>query len=290
MDFTSKLSLYDIIAMMIPGGTILLYLLLNMGYCLTIDESRINKELCWIIGIVASYILGIINHQFTKLLWHVHRNNTDVILCTLLETKNEYTKALKYLIGVKKRHCRNAQENICDYVKSSIGFIVVLVFSILLIAFTDKLLKLGTSGIYIISMLLVCLTITILLYCIPQIKRENDKELLDKYYEAYTYVQQRGHIKDIPIIEGQVAFLQAMVLPLLLLSTLDNNKIGFLMGLSACSCKCCQPHCCCPLRCLIILICLLIFPVVFARMRATYRIVWEYYEYVKRVESKEGEK
>lgn len=38
MDFTSKLSLYDIIAMIIPGGTILLYLLINLGYKLTIDE------------------------------------------------------------------------------------------------------------------------------------------------------------------------------------------------------------------------------------------------------------
>lgn len=288
MDFTSKLSLYDIIAMIIPGGTILLYLLINMGYSLTIDESKINEGLCWAIGIVVSYILGIINHLITKKLWSFHRNNTDVIYSTLSQTMNEHTKALEKLVGVRRKNRRNVEETFCDYAKSSVCFVVVFFLSIFIIITVDKFLKLGTCGAYIILILLAIQTIIILLYCNSQIKRKNDEELLDKYYEAYTYVQQRGQIKDIPIIEGQVAFLQGMLLPLLLLSTLDHNKIGFLINLSVCSCKCCQSHCCCPIRCGILLVCLLIFPVVFARMKATYRIVWEYYEYVKRIESKEG--
>ena len=276
--------------MMIPGGTILLYLLLNMNYSLTIDESRINKELCWIIGIVVSYILGIINHQFTKLLWHVHRNNTDVILSTLLKTKNKHTKALDKLIVDVNKYNKNSDDIFSDQVKFSMCFIVLFAIIILTTTIVRKSFRWDVCGIYVISMLLASLIIIILLYCVPKIKRENDEELLDKYYDAYTYVQQRGHIKDIPIIEGQVAFLQAMLIPLFLWATLDNDKLGNLINLSSYSCKCCNSYCCCPLRCLIILICLLIFPVVFARMKEIYRIVWEYYEYVKRVESKEGEK
>ena len=288
MDFTSKLSLYDIIAMIIPGGTILLYLLINLGYKLTIDEFKINEALCWIIGVVASYILGIINHHFTKVLWCRHKNNTDVILCTLLETKNKHTIALNDLIGNEPRCSKNSEDIFCDQVKFSICLVVFFAIGVLIFTVVGKLPCWDACGTYIISMLLGILFIIILLYCVPKIKRENDEGLLDKYYEAYTYVQQRGQIKGIPIIEGQVAFLQGMLLPLLLLSTLDHNKLGFLINLSVCSCKCCQSHSCCPIRCGILLVCLLIFPVVFSRLNATYRIVWEYYEYVKRIESKEG--
>lgn len=287
MEFTSKLSLYDIIAMVIPGGTILLYLLINMGYSLTIDEFKINEGLCWVVGIVLSYILGIINHLITKKLWSFHRNNTDVIYSTLSQAMNRHTTALNELIKNKGKYSRNVQEPYCDYIKFSFCFICGFIICTFVIIAVSSFFHLGTCGTYIINMLLGILIIIILLYCVPRIKRENDEELLDKYYEAYTYVQQRGQIKDIPIIEGQVAFLQAMLLPLLLFSTIDHEKLGNLMNLSACSCKCCESYCCCPIRCGILLVCLLIFPVVFSRLKATCRIVWEYYEYVKRIESKE---
>ena len=103
--------------MIIPGGTILLYLLINMDYKLTIDEFKINGALCWIIGVVASYILGIINHQLTKVLWCRHKNNTDVILSTLLETKNKHTIALNNLIGNEPRCSKNSEDIFCDQVK-----------------------------------------------------------------------------------------------------------------------------------------------------------------------------
>lgn len=285
MNFASKLSLYDIVAMVIPGGIILLFLSINMGCCLTIDEYKIDEGLAWLLGIVASYILGIINHVITKLIWSLHRNNTDVIFCALSQTMNEHTKALNALIGDKRRYSRNPLNPFCDYVKFSVCFIIVFAICTFAIIVVSGFCQYGACGTFLIKLLLATLVIVILFFCVPQTRRESDKGILDKYYEAYTYVKQQAKISEVSIIEGQVAFLQAMLLPLFLLSTLDNTKIGYLI-----CCNCCGNCCCCTIRFLIPLVCMSIFPVVFSRMKDTYRIVWEYYEYAKRVESKEEKK
>lgn len=282
MNLTSKLSLYDIIAMVIPGGTILLYLLTNMGYSLTIDEFKIDKGLCWTIGIVISYILGIINHIITKVLWSLHRNDTDMIIKTLLQTMNEYTKALNELIGGKTKLRTNKNDIYTDYIKFSCCFIFAFAIIVFIIITVCKYLQYNTCETFIIGLILATIIILILLFSVTHVKNESDTEKRDKYYEAYTYVRQ-ANITDIPIIEGQVAFLQAMLVPLLLWSTLDCTKIKHLIyngyGTSYC----------CAIRCFILFVCVAIFPIVFSRMKDTYRIVWEYYEDLKRIESKKGE-
>lgn len=89
--------------------------------------------------------------------------------------------------------------------------------------------------------------------------------LEDKYYEAYSYVLEKSCYDGIPIIEGQVAFLQSMVIPglliLMLLSKYDS----------------------CPLLLYGILLLLLLFCLIFDRTILIHKQVWEYYEYTKRV-------
>ena len=69
-EISSKLSLYDILAMLIPGALIIFWASnVIFGNDLTIDESRINP---WIVGVfftATSYLVGIMYCKFMELLW-----------------------------------------------------------------------------------------------------------------------------------------------------------------------------------------------------------------------------
>lgn len=202
--FLGKLSLYDIIVMIIPGGVILLFFLDYYGVdLLSIDSNDINSLAVWG-AVVASYIIGMGNHVITKIFWGKFRNNSFLLSYSLKKAKNEYTKNLNSLI-----------ENVnLDCCKSDL---------------------------------------------------QSKKLLEDKYYEAYSYVLEESCYDGIPIIEGQVAFLQSMVIPglliLMLLSKYDS----------------------CPLLLGGILLLLLLFYLIFDRTILIHKQVWEYYEYTKRV-------
>lgn len=98
-DFVAKISLYDILAMLIPGGTIFLFLSLTLGYKLKMDKELIDPILGWVIALVLSYLLGIINHVYTLNLWKCFRNNPEMIFCTKLDKKYCYG-ICQFLISV----------------------------------------------------------------------------------------------------------------------------------------------------------------------------------------------
>lgn len=203
--FFGKLSLYDIIVMIIPGGAILLFFLDYYGVdLLSIDSNDINS-LAVLGAVVASYyIIGLGNHVIAKKFWGIFRNNYFLLSYSLKKAKNEYTKKLNSLI-------ENVNLDCCKFDLQS------------------KIL------------------------------------LEDKYYEAYSYVLEESCYDGIPIIEGQVAFLQSMVIPglliLMLLSKYDSSPL--LLGG--------------------ILLFLLLFYLIFDRIILIHRLVWEYYEYTKRI-------
>ena len=68
-EISSKLSLYDILAMLIPGALIIFWASnVIFGNDLTIDESRINP---WIVGVfftATSYLVGIIYFRLMEYL------------------------------------------------------------------------------------------------------------------------------------------------------------------------------------------------------------------------------
>ena len=202
--FFGKLSLYDIIVMIIPGGAILLFFLDYYGVELVSIGSNDISLLTVLGAVVASYIIGMGNHVIAKKLWGVFRNNCFLLSYSLKKAKNEYTKKLNSLI-----------ENV----------------------------NLDCCKLHLQSKIL----------------------LEDKYYEAYSYVLEESCYDGIPIIEGQVAFLQSMVIPglliLMLLSKYDSTPL--LLGG--------------------ILLFLLLFCLIFDRIILIHRLVWEYYEYTKRI-------
>lgn len=202
--FLGKLSLYDIIVMIIPGGAILLFFLDYYGVDLVSIGSNDISSLIVLGAVVASYIIGMGNHVIAKKLWGVFRNNNFLLSYSLKKTKNVYTIELNKLT-----------EN--------------------LEADSDET------------------------------KFQMNTKLRDRYYEAYSYVLEESCYDGIPIIEGQVAFLQSMVIPglliLMLLSKYDS--IPLLLGG--------------------ILLFLLLFYLIFDRIILIHKLVWEYYEYTKRI-------
>ena len=55
MNIISKFSLYDIIAMVIPGFTILLFITSILGYQWTINDGMVNSTIFWIVAATLSY-------------------------------------------------------------------------------------------------------------------------------------------------------------------------------------------------------------------------------------------
>lgn len=201
--FLGKLSLYDMIVMVIPGGTILLFFLDYYG----VDLLSIGSDISPLVvlgAVVASYIIGMGNHVIAKKLWKTLRNNYWLLSYCLKNAKNVYTTELNKLT-----------ENIE----------------------TDR----------------------------DEIELLLKTKLRDKYYEAYSYVLERSHYDGISIIESQVAFLQSMVIPglLMLIYLSKHDSRPLLLGG--------------------ILLFLLLFYLIFDRTMLIHRQVWEYYEYTKRI-------
>ena len=201
--FLGKLSLYDMIVMVIPGGTILLFFLDYYG----VDLLSIGSDISPLVvlgAVVASYIIGMGNHVIAKKLWKTLRDNYWLLSYCLKNAKNVYTTELNKLT-----------ENIE----------------------TDR----------------------------DEIELLLKTKLRDKYYEAYSYVLERSHYDGISIIESQVAFLQSMVIPglLMLIYLSKHDSRPLLLGG--------------------ILLFLLLFYLIFDRTMLIHRQVWEYYEYTKRI-------
>lgn len=94
---------------------------------------------------------------------------------------------------------------------------------------------------------------------------QSKSSLEDKYYEAYSYVLEKSKYGGISVIEGQVAFLQSMIFPIVLMLFLfsKHNSLPLFLG-----------------GFLLLLISLYL---IFDRTMLIHKQVWEYYEYTKRI-------
>ena len=202
--FLGKLSLYDIIVMVIPGGTILLFFLDYYGVDLLYNGSYGISSLAVLGMVVASYIIGMGNHVIAKKLWRIFRNNGLLLFYSLGMVKNEDTKELN-----------NLMENVN----------------------------------------LECCKLDL----------QSKSSLEDKYYQVYSYVLEKSKYGDISIIEGQVAFLQSMIIPMVLMLFLlsKHNSLPLFLG------------------CFLLL--LISLYLIFDRTMLIHKQVWEYYEYTKRI-------
>lgn len=258
-EISSKLSLYDILAMLIPGVLIIFWASnVIFGKNLTVDESRINP---WIVGVfftATSYLLGIIYCKFMEWLW-------------------EYIwKPFKDKSNVIKAFCRNDPDIIIKELEKVFDNIPMEKFKIyyeeyLLSDCKDRFFLKKTR------------------YLDKKKKQAEDKNkeknLKDVYYEAYAFVAKNTYRNDVHILESQFAFLRSMfgvallyeVICLLYSFGLLKDRFGSLMdslfpGVSVCLIS----------ICLLILLIAILF-VMACIQKKIYEIVLEDYKYLHRV-------
>lgn len=188
----SKISLYDILVMVIPGGVLLYALFPEISS--TFPEIG-SDTIKWTFIAVLAYLIGLINHQLTSLVWRPFRNSPKMLSISLICFRARFLS--------KKSNC------------------------------LKKLFK----------------------SC--KIKTQNG--IVHAYYKAYYHVTKKGYNNDITIMEGQVAFLQSMLLPVIAMSA---------------SLACCgkmQP--CCKWVSIVLILSMIV--TIYKRQMKIYNRVWE---------------
>lgn len=297
-DLTSKFSLYDILSMVIPGGTILLCLALLCDTCVV---SEMTKELniivlfksvfvqfkeikgddsilLWIIAFVFSYMVGIVNNIVTSLLWSPFRNCPQMIETALKQggegrmwsiMKNYFMQCSPCF---RKCHC------------IVIAFILLISIGGLVCSLLCK------CNIYFALVMLILILAYFCVLLFWNIALDDSVQIVDyketfdilknecvkhDYLNKYYYVARNTYRKDIFVMEGQVAFMQNMIIPLvvLVLVFICNFMIKYdTFPLTPATCLV-------PLSLLILL-----FPAIFHRQIKIYRCVFEDYDYLKKLE------
>lgn len=281
MNIISKFSLYDIIAMVIPGFTILLFITSILGYQWTINDGMVNSTIFWIVAATLSYCLGIINEVISKQLWTGLRNNPHIIYDQLKKLKNEIGTYSNLPAGKMNLEIPSCS---CYMCKCILGTIVFVGFAEMII---DKLISINdiqhasTLLICFFSMLVAILVVLSLLTYYENNALTNDaKELIDKYYESYYKVSSNQFHSGISTIESQVAFLQNMSTPIFLFAVLPTSKYATTFDYFTDFPNDFWHY---NIKGLLILLFVLILYTVYRRIEKIYYLIWSDYEYLKRL-------
>lgn len=259
--FVSKLSLYDIISMVIPGG-IILFVLKLYNPCLSLSDIYKFSDGNSVILVIfilfpLTYIIGIANHIFTSILWKAFRNNEKLISSCFQAVQKQFMRTSESNLKVGENTALYHFVKYC-FIFSIAIVILCSIFGTLLSAFPLC---------YTIIVIMVIIS-TLCLVCMQFHGNNKRNNVLEKYYKAYYFVQQKSLNKDIPVMESQVAFLQAMSLPMALLATLDCEDTTDIN---------------CSTRILFFLVYISLFPMVYNRQKKIHTRVWEDYEFLKRI-------
>lgn len=281
----SKFSLYDILSMVIPGVTILFFFSRLFSCVWKIKPDFYPNEVAaYFIILVLAYLIGLLNHALTRILWKSFRN-TPYLLYDALEnaTKHSGYSPLKALIErkTKPKGCFSDMVFYCALI-----YIIVLVSffcitNIMYCSFKDS----DDGVIFIfISTIIYILICRIAMYAINKSfgsndpKESNDSKdskdsIVSDYYDAYYFVVKHRYCDDIFIMEGQVAFMQNMILPLSLFAFWPDN-IWATFGIHY------EVRCFC-VKFLLLLLCIALCICVYYRLKKIHELVWENYEYLK---------
>lgn len=232
-EFVSKLSLYDLLAMFLPGMLIFVFMTLVMGYELSVDECRAEKFISWTVFFLVSYLLGIINHVATSALVRIFmfRNNSNMI-----------SRAFKDVYRYCSQNARLCE--IADDVKESgsthscmcrlLGILSIILLGIILYGvFKDESVHLRYLS--ILPFLIYSYSIIFLFTsCCGRCFKNDNERIVEHYYKAYYYVAKNKYSNDVFIMEGQVAFMQSMIVPLILYLFVPKCELEYLFELYDC--------------------------------------------------------
>lgn len=274
-DIVSKFSLYDILAMVIPGGAIIVSITLMIKNLLVINENLIEKPLFWIIWLVVSYIIGLLNHILAVFAWKMFRNNDFMIKLSVEKARShlsenghfyELTNTIK-ISNIDKGRIRNW---ICLIMSVSLVYIIFASLMLIANCIYKKCNSIDISLMLTIPFIAILLISAVELIYALMSSKGSDPIVLQKYYSAYYFVAKNKYNDDISIMEGQIAFLQNMVFPLVLFCFAPKDFLEELIpGISGVL-----------LLLLLIISILAIIIVVFCRQMKIYQRVWDDYEYL----------
>ena len=292
--FLGKFSLYDIVTMIIPGGTILLFLqilLLDVDFPMNeislllfkdssaINEISIKRSDFWtgqniVVVLILSYIIGIINHILATKIWSSFRNDPKMI-------KNKFKEVVNGMPLSYHLDGKSEKKTGDEFANVFLWLIVAVVFvSQMFVAFMEMLNGETIPTFLFNAGIIVIVSLVTWGYPLFYIQK-SDKVLLDAYYEAYYFVAQNSKAFNVPFIESQVSFLQSMLLPLTLLLCLPNASIeklfSLFLGIN-------ESYNIFLLKVPFMVLWTCIIPAVYSRQNKIYELVWYDYEYLKRLE------
>lgn len=262
--------------MVIPGFTILLFVATLLHDTWIVEFHKIDATIFWVVAITLSYLIGIANEVISRCLWGGLRNNLAII--------NEQLKKIRDEIG-HVEHLPKYEDTINTplfYQYLCCCGIFGFAFLGLFLFFVNMCMSLYESCQYFVMVIAVFALIVFMLMAPSKLSNlfctTNDThKLLDTYFKAYYYSQNSSYNSSFSIIEGQVAFLQNMCVPLLLFIVLPAEKYSILFESN------------CP-SCLIKgLLAVLLFSevyVIYKRIEKIHYLVWSDYEYLQRIEKK----
>lgn len=115
--FLSSVSLFDLLAMVVPGGLILALISHWLGYSWEIDTKGISNEfIIWGYIFILSYLVGLMNNSLMNYIFRCFRNNPCCICKEFICGNNKYkTLLLKDLRNhirscIKKRKLRSEKQ------------------------------------------------------------------------------------------------------------------------------------------------------------------------------------
>lgn len=275
--FAKKLSLYDMLSMVIPGGILLRVLSI---YCPDL-YSIANGIACghsnlflFFFFCPLAYIIGICNHVVASKLWHIFRNNPYIIVSCLDDEIGQFNNTQK--LQDKRRELHIASHRI-DAFNDFVHYSFIMAVALLAIGMViDGMFSLCLNYCAIITLSVLYIGLYGVSTLCWNTSTDEEKKVTKLYYEAYYYVQQASRNSDISVMEGQVAFLQSMTIPLSLLIVSHFNL--------------CVSSCYPAFRLLLLVVYICIFPVVYNRIKKIHSRVWEDYEFLSQLENPENQK
>lgn len=271
--------------MVIPGGTTLLFL---QGI-LSVSHLPLNNAIDFLFTkdglpfcLVISYIVGLGVHSLSNFIWSGFRNNPLRLRLQLIKVKAEVGNT-SYLDILYNKEAPTQDEIICnnsDYLKSAYWLLtcIWIVYGCLSVA-CNKLIDYDRLHTPFLS-INVCFVVIFYIILAGKVcfnTSTRDKEITQAYYRAYYYVQQRSKNCNVFTIEGQIAFLQSMFIPLSLLLCLPTDTLYKIDIIN---------HSLCGfyMKDLLLLICGFTYPLVINRIDKVHYLVWFDYEFIKSIE------
>lgn len=286
--YSSKLSLYDFIVMLMPGSIIVgVMIVLGTDGNLSLRDN----SMFWLFFFVASYLAGIINHIATGAVFRKFRNCPKMILRSFKKAMDNGYKTLHNDLLNQSQNYDTEERSKDDKKWCKIVLLVTSVVFILLIlcsacknCIIDK--KVSPTSCCVLIIFCVVLFIILLVSLRNVYNQPVDKDfyketdLLNCYYQEYYYVRKECYGNDIEILESQVAFLQSLIIPMVLILVTylmtDKNLLDLFFIKDHYSILPC---------CFTILYSILFGAIsvsIFLRQQKIYDRVWEDYHYLKK--------